>query len=70
MAVLSCTGDWAWLAKAGNLNRSYSNVEKRPRAANSVPKGICHLLLRRTRKLSLRGLWPKPTLESNMLPSW
>jgi len=42
MAVLSCTGDWAWLAKAGNLNRSYSNVEKRPRAANSVPKGICH----------------------------
>lgn len=45
MAILSCTGDWAWLQKAAGLNRSYSNCEKRPRAANSVPRGICHLCL-------------------------
>ena len=42
MSVLNCTGDWAWLAKAGNLSRSYSNVEKRPRGLRSLPKGICH----------------------------
>ena len=42
MAVLGCTGDWAFLAKAGNLSRTYSMVEKRPRGARSVPKGICH----------------------------
>lgn len=43
MAVLNVTGDWAWLAKAGCLSRSYSNCEKRPRGARSQPKGICHL---------------------------
>ena len=43
MAVLQCSGDWQWLAKAGHLNRSYSNVEKRPRKVGAVPKGICHL---------------------------
>ena len=42
MAVLSATGDWAWLAKSGNLSRSYSTVEKRPRGARSAPRGICH----------------------------
>ena len=42
MAVLNVTGDWAWLAKCGNLARSYSNVEKRPRGVSSVPRGVCH----------------------------
>ena len=43
MAVLQCSGDWQWLAKAGHLNRSYSNVEKRPRRVGAAPRGICHL---------------------------
>ncbi|CAK9032446.1 Uncharacterized protein SCF082_LOCUS20072 [Durusdinium trenchii] len=43
MAVLAVTGDWAFLAKAGALSRSFSNVEKRPRALHSQPKGVCHL---------------------------
>ena len=43
MAVIQCSGDWMWLAKCGNLTRSYANVEKRPRTAASKPKGICHL---------------------------
>ena len=42
-AVLQCSGDWQWLVKAGNLARSYSNCEKRPRAATAQPKGMCHL---------------------------
>ena len=45
MAVLQCSGDWQWLVKAGSLSRSYSNCEKRPRAANAQPKGICHYCL-------------------------
>ena len=42
MAVLNVVGDWMFLQKAGGLARSYANVEKRPRAANANPKGICH----------------------------
>ena len=42
MAVLNCCGDWMFLAKAGNLARSYSNVQKRPWGPASCPKGICH----------------------------
>lgn len=41
--VLQVVGDWQFLVKAGSLSRSYANVEKRPRAASSNPKGICHL---------------------------
>lgn len=41
-AVLQCVGDWQFLVKAGGLVRSYSNVEKRPRAEASCPRGICH----------------------------
>ena len=40
--VLQCVGDWQFLVKAGGLLRSYSNVEKRPRAEASCPRGICH----------------------------
>ena len=43
MVVLSVSGDWQFLVKAGGLTRSYSNVEKRPRGVNSNPRGICHL---------------------------
>eukprot|EP00435_Cladocopium_sp_Y103_P019337 s99_g4.t1 len=42
-AVLQVVGDWMFLQKAGNLSRSYANVEKRPRGKKSIPKGICHL---------------------------
>ena len=42
-AVLSVTGDWMFLAKAGNLARSFANVPKRPLGPQSRPKGICHM---------------------------
>ena len=42
-ACLGVIGDWAWLVKAGDLNRSFHNVEKRARVANARPRGICHL---------------------------
>ncbi len=42
-ACINAIGDWQWLVKAGNLSRAYSSVEKRPRGANSNPRGICHL---------------------------
>lgn len=42
MVTLNCIGDWAFLVKAGQLARSFNRVEKRPRAAGSVPAGICH----------------------------
>jgi len=41
-ACLNIVGDWMWLAKAANLERSFSTVQKRPWTAASVPKGICH----------------------------
>ena len=40
--VLQFAGDWQWLVKSGKLARSYSNCEKRPRAENAFPRGICH----------------------------
>lgn len=43
MCILHNTGDWQWHVKAGNLVRSYANVQKRPLTADSNPKGICHL---------------------------
>ena len=42
-ACLQCTGDWAWLVKAGSFSRSYSNCEKRARGKDSRPRGLCHL---------------------------
>ena len=39
--VLNVTGDWQFLYKAGEMVRSYNNVEKAREAAN--PQGICHL---------------------------
>ncbi|CAL1134475.1 unnamed protein product [Cladocopium goreaui] len=44
-ACINAVGDWMWLAKAGNLERSFSNVPKKPLVAGSRPKGICHLCL-------------------------
>lgn len=43
MAVLQVVGDWAFLLKIGHLSRSFANVEKRPRAQDAQPKGICHM---------------------------
>ena len=42
MAVVQVVGDWMFLQKVANLERSYANVEKRPRNENSRPRGICH----------------------------
>lgn len=42
IAVLQCCGDWQFLVKAGNLARSFSSVEKRPRGQHACPRGICH----------------------------
>ena len=40
---LHAVGDWAWLQKAGRLQRTYNNCPKRPLKADSLPKGFCHL---------------------------
>lgn len=45
MAVLQVSGDWQFLAKAGNLLRSFSTVQKKPRPDMSGAKGICHWCL-------------------------
>lgn len=42
-ACINVVGDWAWLVKAADLQRSFHNVEKRARAATAKPRGICHL---------------------------
>lgn len=42
LACLQVCGDWQFLQKCGHLVGTYSNVEKRPRAISSIPKGICH----------------------------
>ena len=42
-ACINVVGDWMWLAKAGNLERSFANVPKRPLVATSRPRGICHI---------------------------
>lgn len=41
--TLHCTGDWAWIVKAGNLARGFGNIIKRPMNANTQPKGFCHI---------------------------
>ena len=41
--VLGITGDWAWLHKAGNMQRSFNNVEKNLGRPQRAPAGICHL---------------------------
>ena len=47
IATLNIVGDWPWLCKAGQLERSFMNVEKhKPNARTnnpSIPKGVCHL---------------------------
>eukprot|EP00435_Cladocopium_sp_Y103_P057691 s983_g20.t1 len=39
--LLNITGDWPWLAKSGNIARSFLNVQKHREAA--ACKGVCHL---------------------------
>ena len=45
MVCIAVTGDWQFLAKCGNLCRSYSNCEKGrgEEGHQKNPKGICHL---------------------------
>lgn len=45
IAVLNVVGDWPWLCKAGQLERSFANVQKhKEKSTNSKPsKGVCHL---------------------------
>ena len=40
--VLNVTGDWPWLAKAGNLARSFSHAVKSLKKLKKPPAGICH----------------------------
>ncbi|CAK9003810.1 Uncharacterized protein SCF082_LOCUS7912 [Durusdinium trenchii] len=58
--VLQVLGDWMFLAKAGSLARSFANVEKRPRAAASQPKGICHLCQAGQLRVPFEDLRPEP----------
>ena len=66
-ACIYCSGDWVWLSKAGNFNRSFSNVQKRPLTETSVPKGICHLC-----QAGQRGIpWENyKEYNPNNLPQW
>ena len=66
MATLQVVGDWAFLAKAGNLSRSYSNCEKRPRGAKSVPKGICHWCLAGQDGIPFEDFRKAPTWKTTM----
>jgi len=40
--MLGICGDWPWLQKSGNLNRTFNHVQKRLNVRNP-PSGICHL---------------------------
>ena len=42
--TLGITGDWPWLGKSGDLNRTFNHVQKR-RSVRNPPSGICHLCL-------------------------
>ena len=66
-AIIHIVGDWQFLAKAGNLERSYSTVEKRPRAAMSCPKGICHLCLAGQSSVPFEDLRQNPGWRATML---
>ena len=66
MATLHVVGDWAFLAKAGNLARSYSNCEKRPRGAHSAPKGICHWCLAGQNGIPFEDFRMEPTWKGTL----
>ena len=44
IAAIAVVGDWPWLCKAGNLERSFSTAQKR-KDVKEPPKGFCHLCL-------------------------
>ena len=44
MAVVHCIGDWPWLAKAFEFQRSFSNSAKQP-SSKTAARGICHVCL-------------------------
>eukprot|EP00438_Fugacium_kawagutii_P031449 Skav200325 [mRNA] locus=scaffold1760:150800:168374:- [translate_table: standard] len=66
MAVLHCSGDWAFLVKAGKLTRSFSCVEKRPRGINSIPRGICHMCKAGQLNLPFEDFGRNPIWEPTM----
>ena len=64
MCCLQCIGDWQWLVKSGQLARSYSSVEKRPRREGAQPVGICHQC-----EAGRCGL-PWENYQANAMPVW
>ena len=44
VAAIAVVGDWPWLCKAGNLERSFSTAQKR-KDLKEAPKGFCHFCL-------------------------
>lgn len=40
--TLGITGDWPWLHRAGDLRRSFNNVQKKTNL-RKLPVGVCHL---------------------------
>ncbi|CAK9003372.1 unnamed protein product [Durusdinium trenchii] len=55
-ACLGVTGDWMFLAKAGNLARTYGHCIKRPLRPTTKQVGICHLCLAGTREIPFEML--------------
>ena len=53
MAVVQVVGDWMFLQKAANLERSYANVEKRPRMKIADLVGFA--------TVAKRGSWKSPS---------
>ena len=69
-AVLQFAGDWQFLVKCGKLGRSYANCEKRPRAENAFPRGICHYCKAGQRDIpfedfSSGALWRRTQFQSD-----
>ena len=68
-ACLNACGDWMWLHKAGNLQRTYNNVPKRPLVPTSKPGGICHLCHAGRKGYDFENLgYSPPWLQTMHLP--
>lgn len=65
--TLYCTGDWAWIVKAGQLARGFGNVIKRLINSRSQLKGIGHLCQAGQRDVHWEGY---KCYRSGEVPSW
>lgn len=65
--TLYCTGDWAWIMKAGNLARGFGHVIKRPMNEHTQPKGICHLCRAGQRDVPFENF---RFYQGDEVPSW